>query len=351
MKRRPFLKLSGGLAGAFLLGNQTSWSFDPAAESTIVDRVNGMPYRTLGRTGRNVSVIGYPGFAVVRGDQEEATKNVVNAFDKGINFFDVAPQYGDGEAEIKLGHALKELNRDEYFLACKTNKRDKATSREELERSLDRLHTDHFDLYQMHVLRTKSEVDQAFGPGGCMETLLEAQKEGKIRHLGFSAHTTKAALQTMESHTFDTVMFPINFIEFYAFGFGQEVMDKAAEQGAAVLALKPMCGGKWKDGERDQAERKWWYRALEDQTEINNALNFSLSLKNVTLGIPPAYLDLADRGFVAGAQYHVPTDEEMESIKSLAESSLSVFEERQQDYFSMANHEIEQEFGCMYSVG
>ena len=115
-------------------------------------------------------------------NQEEANEGVNWAIENGLNFFDVAPAYGkDGECEIKLGSALEGHKRNEIFLACKTGKRDKKGAREELERSLKRLKTDYFDLYQMHYLRTLDEVEEAFGKDGCMTTILQAQKEGKIK--------------------------------------------------------------------------------------------------------------------------------------------------------------------------
>ena len=87
------------------------------------------------------------------------------------------------------------------------------------------------------------------GPGGAIETLLKAKEEGKVKFFGFSAHTTKAALEALRGFAFDTVMFPINFVEFYLRGFGKEVLALAAEAGHAVLAIKPMSRGPWPEGE------------------------------------------------------------------------------------------------------
>ncbi len=346
MKRRPFLKLSGGIAAGSMLGLDPTILLDKAWSANITKKVNGVPYRLLGRTGLEVSIVGYPGLAMNKEEQAVCNRSAKEAIEKGINYFDVAPAYGSSEE--KMGQAIKEIGRDQFYLACKTKKRDKEGAREELERSLKRLHTDHFDVYQMHHLRTTDEVKQAFGPNGCMETFFEAQKEGKVRYLGFSAHTTKSALLAMENYKFDTVMFPINFVEFYTFGFGKDVMELAEKQGAAVLAIKPMCGGYWPEGV--EKTRDWWYMPLEEQDTINKALSFALSQKNVTVGFPPAFVDLFSKAVEAVKAYHFPKDEEIESLKTLASNSLSVFKERQKKY-SMLSPEEEGMMPCPYSLG
>ena len=276
-----------------------------------------MPRRVLGRTGERVSIIGYPGFALSHGDQQEGTDSLHRAFDRGVNYFDVAPAYGNGDAEIKMGVGLQGIDRSKMFLACKTKMRDKNGAREELERSLKRLKTDHFDLYQMHCLIKPEEVDQVFAASGAMETFLKAREEGKVRFLGFSAHTTKAALAAMQRFQFDTVMFPINFIEYFTFAFGKPVLELAERQGVAVLAIKPMSGGDWMGEaktDREKRHRDWWYSTLEDKRDIDLALRFTLAQKAVVAGIPPAWLDLADRAFEAGQNYRPITEVETEKL-------------------------------------
>ncbi|MDP8244658.1 MAG: aldo/keto reductase [Candidatus Hinthialibacter antarcticus] len=344
MKRRPFLKLSSGLAGGAAMGMVSSsvWG----AGDGIVDRVHGVPYRMLGRTGEKVSIIGYSSLALIHGEQDACNQSVQSAIERGVNYLDTAPAYGNGDAEIKLGKALVGVDRSKYLLACKTKMRTKDGAREELERSLERLKTDHFDVYQMHHLRTTDEVKEAFGPNGAMETFFKAKEEGKVRFLGFSAHTTKSALLAMENYNFDTVMFPINFIENYAFGFGDEVMDKADEIGAAVLAIKPMCGGNWPEGV--ERTRKWWYRPIEDQDKVNMAVRYTLSQPGVVIGFPPGFLDLFEKALIAAKTYQPVSDDELTALKEIASSSLSVFEERQKQY-SVANPELDGIFQCPYA--
>ena len=323
MKRRSFLKIAGGVASGCALG------VSPKIAAGGVEKVNDLPRRVLGRTGEKVSVVGFPGLALRHYEQDECNKGIVKAFEQGINYYDVAPAYGrDGECEIKMGIGLQALKRDKIFLACKTKMRDKEGARKELERSLTRLKTDHFDLYQLHCIYTPEEVKQALGPDGAMETILKAKEQGKIRHIGFSAHTTKGALAAMNGFRFDTVMFPINFVEYYKIGFGKPVLDLAKEQGAGVLAIKALSKGPWPEGM--ERTRKWWYRATETQEETNSAMRFVLSQNQVAAGIPPSFLDLLDKAIEGGRSYRRISAAETTQLKKTAETCLSLFQKQEE---------------------
>jgi aryl-alcohol dehydrogenase-like predicted oxidoreductase len=141
-----------------------------------------------------VSVVGFPGLALTKIDQEKCTAALHKAFDRGLNYYDVAPNYGNGDAEIKMGVGLRGLDRSQYFLSCKTHKGDKAGAQFELDRSLERLKTDHFDLYQLHHLVTPGEVKQAFGVEGAMEAVLKAKEQGKLKYVGFSGRICRLAV-------------------------------------------------------------------------------------------------------------------------------------------------------------
>jgi predicted aldo/keto reductase-like oxidoreductase len=240
-----------------------------------------------------------------------------------VNYFDVAPAYGNGDAEIKMGIGLQGIDRSRIFLACKTKMRDKEGARKELERSLKRLKTDYFDLYQLHHLRWPEEVKQALGSNGAMETILKAKEQGKVKYIGFSAHTTKGALEAMKGFRFDTVMFPINFVEFFRMGFGKPVLRLANKQGAAVLAIKPLSTGAWPEGAK--RTRKWWYRTTETQEEVSLAMRFTLSQKRVAAGIPPSFLDLLDKAIEAGKSNRKITKAEMQKLEEMAKTCKSIF--------------------------
>lgn len=317
MKRRLFLRTLGSAAAGITVGA-------PSVANAGEETVAGLPRRALGRTGLKASIVTFPGLALIQGDQEEGTAVIHDAFDRGVNYFDVAPAYGkNGDCEIKMGIGLEGIKRSDYLLACKTKKRDKEGARAELERSLERLKTDYFDVYQLHCLKRLDEVDEALAPGGVIQTLLEAKKEGKIRHLGFSAHTTKAALAAMKQFRFDTVMFPITFVEYFLMGFGKPVLELAAEQGAAVLAMKMLCRGAWPKGM--ERTRRWWYRCTEEKEELDLALRFALSQPPVVTGICPSFFDLLDKSIEAGKSYRPITEDETARLRSLAKTCESLF--------------------------
>lgn len=325
MKRRSFLKVMGGV-GAAALGIKPVLVSEAEAAAA---KTGEMHKRVLGRTGFKVSVVGFSGLGLMHYDQERCNAEVHKAFDRGLNYYDVAPAYGkDGDCEIKMGVALQGLDRSRYFLACKTKKRDAAGCREELERSLQRLKTDHFDLYQMHHLVKPEDVKTSLGPGGALETMLAAKKEGKIRAIGFSAHTTKAALAALCGFAFDTVMFPVNYVEYYTRGFGKDVLALAKEKGAAVLSIKTINSGAWPKGA--ERTRKWWYRPLEQQDDINLAYRWTLSLPGVVMGYPPAWMDLQERAITAGIAYRPATEADAKKLEEMAKDCGSIFK-REED--------------------
>jgi len=244
--------------------------------------------RSLGRTGEMLSIIGFGGIVVKDATPEEASIVVKLAIDSGINYFDVAPSYGD--AEIKLGPAL-EPYRKSVFLACKTTKRSRNEARAELEQSLKNLRTDHFDLYQFHAVTTIKEVEAIHGPGGAMETFLEARKEGKIRFIGFSAHSVEAAMAMMDRFDFDTILFPVNFATWHAGNFGPQVLDRAQTKKMGILALKAMAKGPWPQGADRSKFPKCWYEPLSSPEDIRMGLRFTLS-HPVTAAVPPGDSDL-----------------------------------------------------------
>ncbi len=318
MKRRTFLKTVGGAAGAAAIAGPRVFGADLPLE-----KVAGLPRRSLGRTGQKLSVVGFPGLSLIHCDQEKSTAALHEAFERGINYFDVAPAYGDGQCETRMGIGLQGLDRSKYFLACKTKKRDAQECRQQLENSLKLLKTDHFDLYQLHHLVRPAEVKQALGPGGALEAILKAKQEGKVRWIGFSAHTTKAALDALKGFEFDTVMFPINFVEYYTRDFGKQVLALANEHGAGVLAIKPLSWGTW-PAEAKQT-RVWWYRTVEEAAHIELAMRFTLSQPGVVAGIPASFVDLLDRTIAAAKAFKPLDDAAVARLKEMAANRESIF--------------------------
>lgn len=334
MERRSFLKAVGTVAGSYALG---TGPISGAPTVGSVEEPLGLPRRVLGRTGAKISVVGFPGLALANYDQDEGTAGLHKAFDQGINYFDVAPAYGrDGDCEIKMGIGLQGIDRSKIFLACKTKMRDKEGARAELERSLKRLKTDYFDLYQMHAIFTEDEVKEALGPGGAIETFLKAKEEGKVRHFGFSAHTTAGAVAALNGFAFDSVMFPLSFVDYLKNGFGKEVIELANEKGAAILAIKAMSKGAWPQGM--ERTRRWWYRATEAQSEVDLAVRFSLSLPGLVAAIPPSWLDLLDKAVVAGRSLRPVTPSETLELQQIAKDCQPLFRQEERAADEKATH-------------
>lgn len=241
-----------------------------------------MDKREYGNKGDMLSIIGFGGIVAKDTTTEEASQRVSFAIDQGINYFDVAPGYGT--AEECLGPALEPYRKD-VFLACKTGKRDKAGAAEELERSLKRLRTDHFDLYQLHAMRTWEDFDQATGPGGALETFVAARDKGQLRYLGFSAHSEEVALALMDAFDFDSVLFPLNWVNFLEADFGPRVVEKAASKGMGRLALKALARGRIPQG-TDRPYDRCWYEPVDDPELAKLAMRFTLS-QPITAAIPP----------------------------------------------------------------
>ena len=269
MKRRNFLQ---GIAATAVFANLPV----DAATGTIPKRVY--------KGDVQLSIVGFGGIVVVGMAQPQANQTVAEIFDRGINYFDVAPSYFDGEAETKLGPALQPY-RNRSFLACKTMARDAAGSRKELEQSLGRLKTDHFDLYQFHAVQKMEDVNEILAPGGAAETFVKARQEGKVRFLGASVHDVKAAIALMEGFQLDSVMFPLNFVLVQEGNFGPQILEKAKSKGVTRIALKALAYTTWPNKEHAKW-RKCWYEPIENPSWAEKAFRFTLS-EDITAAIPP----------------------------------------------------------------
>ena len=214
----------------------------------------------------------------------EASNIVAEAVDRGVNYFDVAPSYGN--AQERLGPALAPYRKD-CFLACKTEGRSKDDSRAQLEESLRLLKTDQVDLYQFHALTKRIELDRVLGPGGAMETMEAAKKEGKIRYIGFSVHSQETAVAALERYNFDTILFPLNWLVYTQAGFGPQILKKAQEKKMGILCLKSMAKTAWPaEQKQNHPEPKCWYQPAAFPREAALGLRWTLG-HSVTAAIPP----------------------------------------------------------------
>ncbi len=288
MRRRDFLKRAAIPPAALAAAQGCAGPKRQPSPGTGGAKVAALARREYGRTGIRLSVIGFGGYMLNGLEQGKANRVVAEAIERGVNYFDVAPTYGD--AELRLGPALEPYRKD-VFLACKTTKRDRAGAEAELTQSLKRLRTDHVDLYQLHALtKVDKDVDAVFAKGGAMEAFIEAKRSGRARHLGFSAHSEEAALAALERYPFDSILFPVNFACYAKGGFGPRVVAKARARGAAILAIKAMALQRHAKGKGDAGRKQYpncWYQPISDPAEAALALRFALG-EPVTSCVPPA---------------------------------------------------------------
>ena len=313
MKRRRFVKTAAGAAPLI--------ACFPANLSGMYREFpkGSLEKRALGKTGEKLSILGFGGVVVMDATPKQASDRVKEAIDYGVNYFDVAPTYGN--AETMLGPALKPFRKD-VFLACKTTERTKAGSRKELEQSLERLKTDHLDLYQLHAVTSLEDVETIFGPDGAMETYLEAKKEGKIRFIGFSAHSVEAAMALMDKFDFDTILFPINYGTWHAGNFGPQVLERAKEKEMGILALKSMAKRPWPEGE--EKIPKCWYEPLSEPEEASMGLRFTLS-HPITAAIPPGNENLFSMALKLGTKFKPLNADEVMAMKQKGAAENPLF--------------------------
>lgn len=206
----------------------------------------GILTRPFGKTGVAVSALGLGGHHL--GSAEDVTtaiRIVQEAVDGGITFFDNCWEYHRGKSEDWMGQGLRG-RRDQVFLMTKvcTHGRDKALALQMLEQSLNRLQTDHLDLWQIHGVAFENDPELFIRPNGAAEALLQAKRDGKVRFLGFTGHKRPAIHMAMlgTGFPFDAVQMPLNAFDATFYSFQAEVVPEARRRGMAVLGMKPMSG-------------------------------------------------------------------------------------------------------------
>jgi len=319
------------------------------AEHNIIPDPSAYPRRLfITRTNTTIPVLGFPSVSLARlsstTDQPLANSAVRHAVeDLQIGYFDVAPEYGDGVAQERLGPALQPYRKD-IFLAAKTMFRDEYGSRQDLENTLRALQTDHLDLYQFHSISTQDDVDQILGENGAMKTFQQAKLEGKIKAIGFSAHSEPMAIQMIQSGLVDTCMFPINFVSYHYGGVGQGVLDAAIQHKVGVIALKSGARGRlttksgdavhvpqsfhhipeWKRQEMinypvvTSPKYYTWYEPEDDPVELHKLVLWALNQRGVSAVLPPGTMDLLDGiSDILRGKSDVPklSEEEIEGMK------------------------------------
>lgn len=281
-----------------------------------------MDTRRLGRTGHKSTLITLGGaifiYPVSRDQENEYLKLV---FDHGVNHIDVAPTYGD--AELRLGRWVKEY-RGNIFLACKTGKRTKKEAWEELNRSLQRLQTDHFDLYQLHGLDDPQELKLALSDEGATRAMLEAKEQGLVKHLGITSHNPQNILRALESFNFDTVLLPVNCVlraHHQPENDYEPVLSLAQKKDLGVIAMKSAAKGPWPGNNKNHNS---WYQPFDTQQEIDRALWFTLS-QSITTATSSSDIDIAKMMLDAAERFTPMNEKEQKQLISGASKHNPLF--------------------------
>ncbi|MGH2394407.1 MAG: aldo/keto reductase, partial [Candidatus Limnocylindria bacterium] len=252
--------------------------------------------------------------ALARASQEEADRALEVLLRHGVNHIDTAARYGD--SELRIGPWMAR-HRQDFFLATKTGNRRAREAREDIHRSLERLRVDHVDLIQLHSLGHPDDWDQAMGPGGVLEALVEARQQGLVRFIGVTGHGWNIAAmhkRSLARFDFDSVLLPYNFVmaqnERYRRDL-EEVLALSRERNVAVQVIKSVARGPWATSDRTHTT---WYQPLAEPADLDRAVHWALGIPGVflnaagDLSLLPRFLDAASR-FTRR-----PADEEMAAM-------------------------------------
>ncbi len=260
-----------------------------------------MEKRPFGRTGHlsTVAIFGAAAFwDVTQAEADAVMERVIAA---GVNHIDVAPSYG--KAEERLGPCLAK-ERSRFFVGCKTMERTREGAAAELRRSLERLRTDKFDLYQIHAVTSLEELDAATRPGGALEAIITAKEEGLTDWIGITGHGVNSPAvfrEALRRFDFDSVLFPINFVQ-YANPVYREnsetLLGECRQRDVGTMIIKSITKGPWGDKPKTHTT---WYEPFGDREHIQQAINFALS-QDVTglcstgdTNILPLFLEACER--------------------------------------------------------
>ena len=236
-----------------------------------------METRRFGRSGHRSTLAIFGAAAFWKVDQAQADRTMRLVIEHGVNHIDVAPSYG--MAEERLGPWL-ERERQHFFVGCKTMERSREGAKSELERSLQRLRIESFDLYQIHAITSLEELDQVTGKGGALEAIQAARGAGLTRNIGITGHGIDSPaifIEALERFDFDSVLFPLNYVQYANPVYrenSQELLRICQSRDVGVMAIKSVTRGPW-----GQEEKKYntWYRPFDDMESIQSAVNFTLS--------------------------------------------------------------------------
>ncbi len=236
-----------------------------------------METRRFGRTGHMSTIAIFGAAAFWEISQADADKVMEQVIEAGINHIDIAPSYG--QAEERVGPWMPR-ERERFFLGCKTMERTKQGAWDEMGRSLKRLQTESFDLYQCHAITTMDELDAVTMKGGALEAFVEARQRGLTKFIGITGHgvdAPKIYLEALRRFDFDSVLFPLNFVQMGNPEFRkhtEELIATCKAKDVGTMIIKAITKGPWGEKRKTAAT---WYEPFDTMDEIQTAVNFALS--------------------------------------------------------------------------
>jgi len=283
-----------------------------------------MEKRRFGRTGHDSTVAIFGACALGFVSQVEADVAMQQVIDAGITHIDIAPSYGNAEAQI--AHWIPKI-REQFFLGCKTMERTKIGARKEMQGSLKRLQTDHFDLYQMHAITNMDELDEATMTGGALEAIIDARDEGLTKYIGITGHGIDAPtvfIEALKRFDLDSVLFPVNFV-LYANPKYRESAEKlialCQQKDVGMMGIKHITRGPW--GEKAKTHNTW-YEPFTEKEMIQKAVDFALS-QGITGICTPCDVTVTPDVITACENFKPMSASEQEELIASASSYTSLF--------------------------
>ncbi|MBI3329486.1 MAG: aldo/keto reductase [Nitrospinae bacterium] len=300
-----------------------------------------MERRRLGRTGHQSSIVIFGAAALGMVDDATAAAALDRAYAAGVNHIDVAPSYG--EAELRIGPWLAQ-QRANIFVGCKTRERTKEGAAKELRRSLERLRTEHVDLYQLHAVTDLETLDETLAPGGALEAFLDAKAEGLLRHIGITGHGHQAPAvfaEALRRFNFDTVMFPLNPVLYANPTYrrdAQALLSLCRENDVGAQIIKSAARQPWPGADvtrqvmrtpppevRGQMPYTTWYEPHDQQEAIDHAVWFVLSQPAVTAIASSGDVRILARVLDAAQRFRAQSEAEQEAVVSGADPAQTIF--------------------------
>ena len=271
-----------------------------------------MKTRRLGKTGYSTSIVAFGSFALLEASEKEAEDTIGMVLERGVNHFDVSPMYG--RAEEHIGVWIKR-NGKNFHLGCKTHERTKEKAWESINRSLEKLNMDKFDLFQFHAVDNVETLDTLFRKNGAIEAVLKAMNQGMILHTGITGHVPPVQNEALSRFDFDTVMLPLNRIhaakktEWNDYG---PLLETAKKKDVGVFAIKSIAKGNW-DNPAPPHKYNTWYEPFDNETDIEKSLWYALN-QDITSAVSSGDMKLLPRIIDAAENYTKLSEKEEKNI-------------------------------------